>query len=221
MYDELVCTVYESIIEIVARGAYINLKLSKLSELLGIYLVKTRAEDYALPLLDVELEVARDVEVFVAGIASFLLLGVLHALVPGRIVDKLILFVDLHEELRVSFVHASLDTTLHVGVLTRCEGVLVRVLSHTTECEERLQAQGRSTVCFYQSVADNDAVLEVLKHLLALEYHSAYTISGSRHLKRVELANVLVTTGREVIARILVKSKVKFCPVLDDRGIKA
>ena len=176
VHDELVCTVHQGVVEIVARCADVHLELCQFCQCLGVNLAQACTEDYAFALLDVELEIAGHVEVFVACIAAFLLLGVFNALVPVGGVNEVVLLVQLHEQFGIAFVHAGADTALHLVVLAGSEAVLVGVLANAAEGQEGLQAQSGFAVCIHQSVTDNDAVLEVLEHLLFLQNHTTHAI---------------------------------------------
>ena len=71
-----------------------------------------------------------------------------------------------------------------------------------------------------QGVTDDDAVLEMLKHLLSLEDHAAYSVECGGHLERIEFPDVLVTTGSEVVTAVFMQSQVEFCTMLYNRGVQ-
>ena len=178
------------------------------------------AEDNALALLDVELEVAGNVEVLVGGVAALCLLGIIHAAIPVGAEHPLGFLVELHEEFGIAGVHAGLDAILHLLIVAVGARVLMGEFAHASEGQPGLQTQRRLAVGVEQGVAYKDAVLEVLEHQLTLQDDAADAIDGRGHLLAVVLADVLVAARTEVVALILVEAEIEFGAVLDDSAVE-
>ena len=221
MYDELMGAVHERIVEVIARRADTYLEVRQLSQRIGIYFLQTSRKDHTLALLDVELEVARHIQIFRACIAAFLLLRILQTSVPVGAEHELVLLVNLHKERRIAPVHASRDAVLYHIVVTVHSCVLVRKLSYTTESQEGLQPQCCFGMRIHKRVADDDAVLEVLEHHFPLQDDTTHAIDRCGHLQRVELADVLVAARTEVVAVVLVEAEVELSSVLNDGCVEA
>ena len=71
-----------------------------------------------------------------------------------------------------------------------------------------------------QCVTDQDAVLKMLKDPLLLQNHTTYTINGCRQFFPFTRTNVFVSIRTEHITRILVKSQIELCTMLDDGLVK-
>ena len=220
MYNELVCAVYERIVEIVTGCAHLQFKFSQFGQCAGVNLAQTGREDYALTHFHLHLKVTGNVQILVTCISAFLFLRILYASIPIGLEDKLIGLVQLHIEFRITRIHAGLDSILHHCIVASCSAVLMRELSHTTESQERLQTQCRCRMSFYQCVADNDTVLKMLEHHLAFQDDTAHTICCGGNLQRIKLSDILMSTRAEIVALELVKSQIEFCAMLYHSGVQ-
>ena len=52
-------------------------------------------------------------------------------------------------------------------IFTACLRILVRKLSHATECQKWLQTESCLAVSINQCITNDDTILKVLKHLLS------------------------------------------------------
>ena len=141
MNNKLMGTIYERIIEVVSRRTYAHFKVRKFSQRVRVNFFQTGSKDHALAFRDAELEVTRHIEVFVRSIAAFLLLRIFQTAIPVRTEHELILLVDLHEEGRVTLIHASGDAVLNHVIVAVYPSVLMRELTYTSESKEGLQAK--------------------------------------------------------------------------------
>ena len=71
--------------------------------------------------------------------------------------------VQLHEQFRITGIHTSLDTIFHKLIIAACLRILVSVLSHAPESEERSEAQSRRRMCVQQSITNQDSVFMMYK----------------------------------------------------------
>ena len=218
--NELMGAVDQRVVEVVARRADLHLEVGQLRQLGGLDFAQSGREDHALALLNLELEVAGHVEILVGGVAALLLFGILHSVIPVGTVDELVVLVHLHIEPGIPGVETAGDAVLAAFVFTVGGIVLVSVFSHRAERQEGLQAQRRLRMAVDQGVTDDDAVLEMLKHLLSLEDHAAHSVERGGHLERIEFSDVLVTSGSEVVTAVFMQSQVEFCTMLYDRGVQ-
>ena len=114
MDEELMGTVHQVVVEIVARSTHVYLKLCQLCQRLRIYLRKACAEYHTLSFLDVELEIAWNEQILVTGIATLLLLRIFQTTIPVWLINETILFINLHEQLGITRIHASFYAVLHL-----------------------------------------------------------------------------------------------------------
>ena len=117
---ELVSCRYKTVIEVVARNTICHLVIEHLLQCVGFGSRCGSSKNDALTFLDMHLEVARNIKVFIGSIATFLFFRILHTTIPVGLEDKLILFVKLHVEIRVACIHTCLDAVVHGMVFTRC-----------------------------------------------------------------------------------------------------
>ena len=217
---ELVGGVLQAVVEAVARGAVFGFRLEDLLQAARCYLGDAGREHDAFALLDVHLEVAGHVEVFVEVVAALLLLGVLDAAIPVGHEVEFVFLVELHVQFGIAGIHARLDAVLHLLVVAAGLRVLVGVLADAAEGQEGAQAQRGGRVGIDQRVADEDAVFMVNENLLFAEDDASHAVSGCRDVLAVKLTDVLVAVGAEVPAAILVQAQVELGPVLDDRLVQ-
>ena len=72
-------------------------------------------------------------------------------------------------------------------------------------------------MCFYERVANQYAWFEADQHALFCKDDATHAIGGLTDDFAVELADVLVSVGREVVPTVLVQSQVKLRSVLNNR----
>ena len=73
----------------------------------------------------------------------------------------------------------------------------------------------------HQSVANDDAVLEVLEHHLAFQDDASHTIDGCGHLERIKLADVFVSARTEVVSVVLMQTEIELGSMLNDSSVEA
>ena len=220
MGEELVGGVHQGVVEVVARGAGLNLVFAQVSQRLGVYLAQSGGEHHALALCDIKLEVTGNVKVFGTAVAALHFLIILEVAIPIGLEVELVFNVQLHVKLGIAGIHAGCYAVLYFAIAAVGTVVLMGELSYASKCEERLQAQRGFAVCLHQGVADNESVLKMLEHDLTLQKDAAHAIDGGGHLLAVELADVLVATGGEVTALVLVKAQIELCSVLNHGSVK-
>ena len=93
-------------------------------------------------------------------------------------------------------------------------------LTHAAERQERTETKrcGRMTV--NQRIADQNSIFIMLEDYLFLEDHTTHTVKCSRHLIAIKLTNVLVAQRTEVVALVLMQTKIEFSTMLNHRNIQ-
>ena len=217
---ELMGSVDQTMKEIVARTTRLYFFAEELLQLFRIAGRGRCREHDPLSFLDVQLEISGHIEIFIGRIATLTFFRILHPAIPIGLEHKLIVFRELHVQLRITWVHTCLDALVHLRKVSAGRRIFVRELSNATECQERFETQSGFRVCIQQRIAYQDSVFVVLENHLFLQQHSTYSIDSRRNFVTIELANILVSIGTEMIALIFVQTQVERCTMLDDRNIQ-
>ena len=217
---ELLSAILEAVVETGARCAQLDFVFVHLGQFCGIDLADASREEDGLALLDVDLEIARHIEVLGVGDAALLVLDILDALVPVRVKDEFRFLAHLHIEGGVTVVHAGGDAVAYIVIVAACNIVLHAQVIGIAEGEERSELQRSLGVRIYERVADDDAVLVGDKNLLPLEDDSAHAEGVCGQPFAVVFADVFVPVGAENIALILVDAQVEGGIVLNDGLVK-
>jgi hypothetical protein len=128
---KLVRRVFQTVVKTVTRSAVGHLGLKSLLQLAGRNLGDTGGEDNAF-----HFKISRHIKVFVEVISAFLFFGILDTTIPVRLEVELILFVELHEQLRITGIHAGFNAILYQLVVAACLRIFVRVLAHTANARK-------------------------------------------------------------------------------------
>ena len=155
---------HQAMIEVITGHAVSHLFVEELLQCTGLGSRRRSGEDDTLTLLDIHLEVARNIQVFVRGIATLLLLRILHTTIPVRLENELVLLRELHEQVGIAGIHTGLDTIFYLMILTAGRRILMRKLADRAESKERTETQRGSRVSVLQCITDKDAILIVMEH---------------------------------------------------------
>ena len=217
---ELMSRILQAVEETVARSAICNFRFEHLFQFTGIRFRDTGRKDNALAFLDVHFKIAGNVKVFIEIVATFLFFRILNSSIPVGLEMELVFLVQLHEQLRITWIHTSLYTIFYQLIVPTCLGILMRVFAYTTKSQERPEAQGCGRMGIDQSVTYQNAVLVMYKNLLLTKDNASHTVSCRRDILTVELTDIFMSVGTEMIALILVQSQVKLCTMLNYRLIQ-
>jgi len=133
---------------------------------------------------------------------------------------EFILLVELHEEFRVSRIHASFDAIVYQLIIATGLCIFVGILTYTTESEERTETQGSSRMGVNQCVTNQNSVFMMNEQGFFLQDYTTYTIQGCRHIFTFIFTNVLVASGGVVISLILVKAQIELGTMLNHRCVQ-
>ena len=93
-------------------------------------------------------------------------------------------------------------------------------LTHAAERQERTETKCSGRMTVNQRIADQDSIFIMLENYLFLEDHTTHTVKCSRHLIAIKLTNVLVAQRTEVVALVLMQTKIEFSTMLNHRNIQ-
>ena len=211
---ELMRSILKTVIEIVTRGALVDLNGECTLQALCLDLRQAGRKDYALALFDGHLKISGHVEILVELISALQLLGVLKLAVPVRTENKLILLAELHVKVRITGIHACLDTVLHHLIVAAGVAVLMCKLTDAAESQKWLETERCLGMRIQKRIPYKYAVFIVLKKFLFLKHDTSYTVYCGRYFVTVEFPYVLMTFGAEIVSPILMQSQVEFGTML-------
>ncbi len=125
------------------------------------------------------------------------------------VVDPVGLLVELHVQLRITFVE-----TCGYAVVDMADGLVDRLVLDTqiicvAECQEGAETQSRRRVGFQKCILDEDTVFMRDEYLLLVEHHATYAKSHRRDFLTVELAYIFMAVRAEHVALILMKPEIE------------
>ena len=217
---ELMSGIHQAVEEIVARRPFIHLLVEERLQTACADAGRRSGKDNALTFLDIHLKVTRYVEVLIRRISSLLFLRILHPPVPVGLEDELVLLTELHVQIRIAGIHTSLDAVVHRLIVATGHGILMRELSHATECKERTEAKRSSRMCILQRITDQDPVLIMLEHHFLFQDYTTNTINGGRYFVTIKFPDVLMSFRTVVVALILMESQIEFSTMLNNGNIE-
>ena len=212
---ELVRRVFQTVVKAVTRSAVGHLGLKSLLQLAGGNLGNTGGEDNAFPFLYINFKISRHIKVFIEVISAFLFFRILNTTIPVRLEVELILFVELHEQLRITGIHAGFNAILYQLVVAACLRIFVRVLAHTAECQERAESECSCRMGIDQGITNQNPIFMMYENLFFTKDDTSYTIGSCGDIFTVELSNVLVSVRTEVVPLILMQPQVELRTVLN------
>ena len=133
-----------------------------------------------------------------------------------RVIDELGLVVHLHEQGRVTLIHAGGNAVAHFLVFAVSNSIFNAQVVGVAEGQERPELQRRCRVCVHQRVADEDAVLVSDENLLLFQDHAAHAVGRCGNAFAVILADILVSVGAVGVTLVAVQTQIEGCTVLDD-----
>ena len=117
---ELMRRIHQTMEEIITWRTLIYFFFKEFLQATGLDFRSRGSKDDSLTLLDTHLEISWHIEVFIRSITSFLLLRIFYAAIPIRAEFKLVLLRELHIEVWIASIHASLDSVIYTRIVTRC-----------------------------------------------------------------------------------------------------
>ena len=205
MIIELMCRIYQTMIEIIPWSTNLRFKICYLFQLSGLYLRQPGGKDHTLAFLNLQFKITGHIEILIKGISSLQFFRILHSTIPIRLKNKIVFLVQLHVKLGITVIHTSFDTIRHFLIVPVHPCVFMCVLPHTTECQKWAELQSRFGMGVQKRITDDNAVFIMLKHLFFLQNYPSYTIDCSRHLITIKFSNVLMTIRTVIVPLILVK----------------
>ena len=133
---ELMRRIHQAMEEIITWRTLIYFFFKEFLQATGLDFRSRGSKDDSLTLLDTHLEISWHIEVFIRSITSLLLLRIFHATIPIWAEFKLVLLRELHIEIWIASIHASLDSVVYSRIVTRCSGILMCKLADATESQE-------------------------------------------------------------------------------------
>ena len=121
-------------------------------------------EHYALAFLDIHLEIARHIEIFVRSVSTLLLLKIFYATISVGLELKLVALAKLHVKIGIASIHASAYAIVDSAIVARCYRIFVCELPYTTEGKERTQTQCRCRMGINKGVTYQNAVFIMLEN---------------------------------------------------------
>lgn len=151
---KLVCGVNKAMIEAVAFVERFAFFFHIVSQAVRCQFIERSREHNRLSFLDWHLEIAWHEEVFRSVVAAFAFLRVVESAIPIGAIVEFRFDVSLHEEVGIALIEAHFYTILHLCVSAVGNRVFVCPLAHTSEGQERFQAQRGGRMSIEQRVAD-------------------------------------------------------------------
>ena len=182
--------------------------------------IERSREHNRLSFLDWHLEITWHEEVFRSVVAAFAFLRVVESAIPIGAIVEFRFDVSLHEEVGITLIEAHFYTILHLCVSAVGNRVFVCPLAHTSEGQERFQAQRGGRMSIEQRVADIKLIIVGAECHFLFEQHATDTINPGRHLVPLKAHDILVSLRTVIFPLVFMKAEVELRAVLNDSFVK-
>jgi len=133
LIKELVSSIDKTVFKIISRSTLLYFMFKQFQQILCITVRNTTREYDTFAFLDIQFEITRYIQVLIKVITTFLFLRILYASIPIWLINKFRFFVKLHIQLRITRIHTGLYTILNLIIMSASLGILMSILSNTTE----------------------------------------------------------------------------------------